>query len=157
MADNVPFAASVATYTAATDKVTWSGDANVDVQLVRMAKVSGAEGSKVVGSLNYHVVSAATTNTANIKASAGEIHSISVYNDEIYAIHVKLHNTAGTPTAGAGVVRTVSCQGGQTRDLVFPGGLAFTTGIGISIVKDITDAGVTAVGLSDCVVDVEYT
>lgn len=48
MADNVAFTVTGATYNAATDKVTYSGDSNVDVQLVRLVGVTGAEGSKTV-------------------------------------------------------------------------------------------------------------
>lgn len=48
MADNLPVTSGSATYTAATDKVTYSGDANVDVQLVKSVAVTGAEGSKTV-------------------------------------------------------------------------------------------------------------
>jgi hypothetical protein len=49
MADNVTVDnGSLTDYTAATDKVTYSGDANVDVQLVRIVQVTGSEGSKTV-------------------------------------------------------------------------------------------------------------
>ena len=108
------------------------------------------------GCSNYHVVSAASTNTANIKASAGQIYSVSVFNNVGYPVYVKFHNTAGTPTAGTGVVFTLGVQAGSERTFSLPAGLTFATGIGISIVKDITDAGTTAVAASDCVVDVSY-
>jgi hypothetical protein len=49
MADNVTVDnGSLTDYTAATDKVTYSGDADVDVQLVRIVQVTGSEGSKTV-------------------------------------------------------------------------------------------------------------
>lgn len=108
------------------------------------------------GCSTYHVVSAATTNTANVKASAGQVYGVHVFCNVAYPVHVKFHNTAGTPTAGSGVVRTVSCQAGQRADVLFPTGIPFATGIGISIVKGITDADTTALALSDCVVDVDY-
>lgn len=47
MADNTTRTAS-GTDGVATDKVTYSGDANEDVQLVRVVEVTGAEGSKTV-------------------------------------------------------------------------------------------------------------
>jgi hypothetical protein len=108
------------------------------------------------GLLNYHVVSAGSTNAVNIKASAGQVYGWSMYNNAAYPVYVKLHNTAGTPTAGSGVVKTIALPagGGSNRDSDI--GMAFATGIGISIVKDITDAGATAVLASDCVVDIEY-
>jgi hypothetical protein len=108
------------------------------------------------GLSNYHVVSAGSTNAANIKASAGQVYGWTIYNNAAYPVYVKLHNTAGTPTAGSGVVKTIALPagGGSNRDSDI--GMAFATGIGISIVKDITDAGTTAVLASDCVVDIEY-
>lgn len=108
------------------------------------------------GSTDYHLVTAATTNAANIKASAGQVYAVSVYNNAGYPIYVKLHNTAGTPSAGAGVVATIGVQAGQWRDVSWAQGMAFGTGIGITVLKDITDAGTTAVALSDAVLDVQY-
>jgi hypothetical protein len=105
---------------------------------------------------NYHAVSAATTNAANVKASAGTVVGYDIFNNGAYPVYVKLHNTAGTPTAGSGVVRTIGVQAGTRA--VSPPGLSFAlgTGIGISIVKGIADADATAVAASDCVVDLSY-
>jgi hypothetical protein len=103
-----------------------------------------------------HLVTAATTNAANIKASAGQVFGWSIYNNAAYPIYVKFHNTAGTPTAGAGVVHSVGVQAGTGRDWNTDIGIAFSTGIGITVVKDITDAGTTAVALSDAIVEVYY-
>lgn len=108
------------------------------------------------GCSTYHAVAGASTNTANVKASAGQVYGVVVFNNAAYPVYVKLHNTAGTPTAGAGVVRTIGVQAGATVSASFPRGLAFGTGIGISIVKDIADAGTTVLVASDCVVDLEY-
>jgi hypothetical protein len=108
------------------------------------------------GCSGYHVVAAASTNTANIKNAAGQLYGVHAFCNAAYAVHVKFHNTSGTPTAGTGVVRTVSCQSGQRADLVFPQGIAFSTGIGISIVKLIADNDTTVLVASDCVVDVDY-
>lgn len=108
------------------------------------------------GCSKYHAVAAASTNAANIKASAGQVFSVRVFNNAAYPIYVKLHNTAGVPTAGAGVVETIGVQAGTHVNHVLPPGSAFSTGIGITIVKGITDADATAVALSDGVVDVHY-
>ena len=105
----------------------------------------------------YHVVAAASTNTANVKSSAGQLYGWSIFNNAAYNVYVKLHNTAGTPTAGASIVYTIGIPagGGSNIDLG-TGALAFGTGIGISIVKDLADAGTTAVAASDCVVNLHY-
>ena len=108
------------------------------------------------GCSNYHVVAAASTNTANIKASAGQVYGWAIFNAAAYNVYVKLHNTSGTPTAGSGVVRTIGVPAGGGNNIGLSKGIAFGTGIGISIVKDIADAGTTAVAASDCVVDIHY-
>jgi hypothetical protein len=104
----------------------------------------------------YHVVSAATDNAANVKASAGQLFGWSIYNNAGYPVYVKFHNTAGTPTSGSGVVKALGVQAGTRAEAFTDVGIAFGTGIGISIVKGITDASTTAVALSDCIVDVFY-
>ena len=158
MADNLALKSDASTTvgTAATDQVTYSGDANVHVGLARLVTITGAEGSKTVGSTGYHVVSAATTNAASVKASSGFIYSIDVFNNAAYPVYLKFHNTAGAPTAGSGVVRTFGIQAGVGRNLVFTAGIPFSTGLGITIVKGIADSDATAVAASDCVVDIEY-
>ena len=108
------------------------------------------------GCLMYHKVSAANDNAANIKASAGQVYGVTIYNNAAYPVYAKLHNTAGTPTAGTGVVRAFGCQAGTQMAYSQPTGMTFATGIGITIVKDIADAGTTAVAASDCVVGIEH-
>lgn len=106
----------------------------------------------------YHLVAAASTNAQNVKASAGQVYAVSVTNRSAgqVPIFVKFHNTAGAPTAGAGVVMTVGVQAGTDRVVEFASGVTFATGIGLSIVKGIADSDTTAVAASDCVVDVFY-
>ena len=104
----------------------------------------------------YHVVSAASTNAANVKASAGRLQGWAIFNVADYPIYVKFHNTAGTPTAGSGVVYTIGVQSGQHCNFDDDDGIAFATGIGVTITKAITDADTTAVAANDCVVNLHY-
>lgn len=105
--------------------------------------------------LPTHVVSAATTNAQNLKASAGQLYRVEAFNNAAYPVYVKFHNTAGAPTAGVGVVLVFGVQAGVGRTLdLGPFGVAFGTGVALTIVKGITDADATAVALSDVVVDV---
>ena len=104
----------------------------------------------------HHAVSAGSTNALNVKASAGQIYGISISNRAAYPVYLKLHNDAGVPTPGAGVVYTVGVQAGADRHLSFPSGLAFATGIARSIVKLLPDNDATAVIANDCVVDIEF-
>jgi hypothetical protein len=81
---------------------------------------------------NDHTVAAASTNAKNIKASAGLLAGVRIFNNAPYPIFVKFHNTAGVPTAGAGVVKTIGVQAGMPRDVEIDGGHYFSTGIGMS-------------------------
>lgn len=67
MADNLSVTAGAATYSAATDKVTYSGDAAQDMQVVHIAGVTGAEGSKTV----VEVVGPAGTAAAGVVSVQG--------------------------------------------------------------------------------------
>jgi len=140
--------------------VLYSGDAGQAVAPSGRVVFAGADDAKVAFDLgacsNTHLVAAASTNATSVKASAGLLVGVRVFNNALYPIYVKFHNTAAAPTPGAGVVKTIAVQAGMQRDVVIPGGHYFSTGIGMSIVKGITDADATAVALSDCVVDVEY-
>jgi len=53
-------------------------------------------------------------------------------------------------------VQTIGVQAGVADDFFLPVGIAFATGIGISIVKGLADADTTAVAAADCVVDIFY-
>lgn len=176
MADNVSIAGAVPTYIAAADEATYSGD-TAKIQLVRQVHVSGAEGAKTVSEVvgtqgspaaaaqtvqdysvsTAHLVTAATTNPTSIKASAGRLRSVHVFNKSDAPVYVKFHNTAGAPTAGAGVALTVGVQAGASRDFVLPGGgRAFDTGIAMTVVAGIADANNTAVAADDAVIEVSY-
>jgi len=131
-----------------------------------VASVDGTAGLAVMprafttgGCSIFHLVSAATTNATRIKSGAGQIYAVSVSNRSAgqYSVYVKFHDSnSNPPTAGTGVVWTVAVQSGTDRYVQSPLGASFTNGIGITIVKDVTDAGTTAVASGDCVVDVFY-
>jgi len=176
MSDNASIVAGIGTYNAAADEVAYSGD-TTKVQLMRLVHVSGSEGSKTLTEVvgvsgspaaaavtvqqpvvsTHHLVTAATTNAASVKASAGTLKSVHVSSARATRLYVKFHNTAGTPTAGSGVVLVVSCQAGLDRDFVLPdGGRSFATGIGITVVTGMADSDATAVAAEDAVIEVCY-
>lgn len=134
------------------DPATAAGVAPVDatygvaVDVKRQAEVSA-----------YHVVGAGSTNAASVKAAAGKLRGFSIFNASDVPIYLKFHNTAVVPTAGAGVVRTFGIQAGVERNITLPGGgLAFATGIGITVVRDLADAGVTPTVANDAVGEIFY-
>lgn len=108
------------------------------------------------GYTGYHFVAAGSGDAQSVKASAGHLYGVHVFNLRATPIHVKFHNTAGVPTPGAAVTLTISVQAGMSRDVPFPAGRVFATGIGVSIVTGIADADGTGVTAGDCVVDIDY-
>lgn len=119
----------------------------------RVIPCAGASG----GSSYYHKVAAGSGDAASIKASAGQLYGVHVFNNAGYPVFVKFYDTASAPTVGTTtVVFVTGVQAGQARDVVIPAGLAFTSGIGIAIVKGIADSDATSVAASDCVVSVAY-
>jgi hypothetical protein len=103
-----------------------------------------------------HIVSAATTNTATVKGSAGRLLGWDLGNTTAVWQYVKLHNTAGAVTAGAGVVKTIAIPPGGKSEVHLPGGIGFTTGIGRSIVTGAADTDATATTLNAVVGDLFY-
>ncbi len=177
MADNASIKSDATTtvFKAACDELTYSGD-TTQLQLMRLVHVAGSEGSKTLteicdttglkvhlvpttagGHSTAHLVAAGSTNATSVKASAGQVYAVTIFNAAAAPRYVKFHNTAGTPTAGASVVRTFGVQAGVTYHFTFPNGLAFATGIAFTTVTGIADADTAAVTASDLVIDVAYT
>lgn len=103
-----------------------------------------------------HIVSAASTNATIVKASAGRVLGWSLANTNAAWRYVKLHNQTTTPTAGTGVVRTIGIAPNSISNLTIAGGIAFTTGIGLTAVTGSADADNTAVGVGDIVGDLFF-
>lgn len=114
--------------------------------------VSGTTG----GDSTFHLVSAATTNATNIKASTGKVTGWYIYNSNASARKIAFHNTAGTPTAGASIHSSIVIPGLAAANVSFPNGIDFGTGIAITTVTDLTDAGSTAVALNDLIINIYY-
>ena len=155
MADHLPLETNAALKTATREATVNAAVAHV--ALVEVTKTGGSAGSRTIGSSVHHATAGASTNTANIKSTAGRLYSVRVWNAATYPVFLKFHNTSGTPTAGSGVVMTVPCEPGRRTYESYPGGLdIFSTGIGRSIVKGHTDSDTTVLVANDCVIDVEY-
>jgi hypothetical protein len=101
------------------------------------------------GLSKFHLVSAATTNATNVKASAGKLHGWYIYNSNAAARKVAFHNTAGTPTAGASVTDSFVIPPTSAANAFTETGIAFTTGIAITTVTGIADSDATAVAAND--------
>lgn len=111
------------------------------------------------GLSKFHLVGAATTNATNVKASAGQVYGITAFNLNAAPAYLKFHNTSGTPTAGSGVTDTFMIPGntaGAGLVINFDKGIAFSTGIGITLVTGIADSNASAIAASEVVVNIYY-
>ena len=139
---------------AATQSGTWTvqpgNTANTTPWLT--TNTPGTSGGYTISKL----ISAATTNATSVKASAGQLYGYYIYNDANATRYVKLHNTAGTPTAGTGVVMVIAIPAGSGANMEFSNGIAFSTGIAFTTVTGIADANATAVGASDLAINLFY-
>lgn len=84
---------------------------------------------------NYNLTSAASTNAATVKSSAGSLGELSVFNPSAAAIFVKLYNKASAPTVGTDIPTvTVPVAAGTLVSLEFGQmGKRFSTGIALAI------------------------
>jgi len=108
------------------------------------------------GLTTYHLVSANTTNATVVKASAGQLFGWFIYNSNAAMRKLAFHNTASTPTAGASIYFTIPIPGLGAANMFTEIGIAFATGIAITTVTDLTDAGTTAVATSDLNINLFY-
>lgn len=103
----------------------------------------------------HHIVAAATTNVAQIKATAGRVLGWSLSNTTASWRYVKLHNVASA-TAGAAVAMTIGIPPNGTVTHEVPAGIGFATAISRSIVTGAADADATATGAADVVGDIFF-
>jgi hypothetical protein len=102
-----------------------------------------------------HIVSAASTNATQVKSSgAGRVLGWYFVNNNAAWRYVKLHNQTAIPTAGTGVVQTIGVPPNGVARHSLEGGIAFTTGIALTIVTGIADADATATGANEVAGDI---
>ena len=113
----------------------------------------------------YSVISAASTNAAAIKTSAGQMYGFDVYNIDETPIYVKFYDLAVAPTVGTstvkmryGVASSASGTGadGQSWGRFWSMGIPFSTGIAVAMVVGITDADASALSASEVLLNVYY-
>lgn len=103
------------------------------------------------GLTTFHLVSAASTNATNLKASAGQLYGYYVFNANASARKIAFHNTSGTPTAGASVFFSLVIPAGSGANVEFSQGIAFSSGIGITMVTGTADSDATGVAAGDLI------
>ena len=114
-------------------------------------------GPQTTGGLTtYHLVSAATTNATNIKASAGQLYGWYIYNSNAAARKVAFHNSASTPTAGASVFFSLVIPPSSGANVFSAIGIPFSSGIGITTVTGLADSDSAAVAANDLIINLFY-
>jgi hypothetical protein len=110
------------------------------------------------GTLHHRIAGA--TNVVSVKASAGNINSLSVSNRHASNdLYFKLYNSASAPTLGGGTpVQVWRVRPNTDRDIdlgVF--GIRCSTGIAYALTSDLADNGVTNIQANDALVAMSYT
>lgn len=109
----------------------------------------------------FKLVSAATTNATNVKASAGTLAAIVVSNVNAAMRYLKFYNTASAPTVGTSTVVFIVPIPGNTAGAgaaipLPPQGLNFTTGISFALTTGLADADTGAVAATEISVSLAY-
>jgi len=108
------------------------------------------------GLTTQHRVSTAGTNILSIKASPGQLYGWFIYNNNASARKVVLHNTAGAPVAGAGVLFSIMIPPLSAANVFTSMGIEFTAGIATTYVTGVPDNDATGVGANDLIVNLFY-
>jgi hypothetical protein len=112
--------------------------------------ISAKPTATVNGTTSSRINAAASTNATSLKASAGQVYSIDVFNVAAYDVFLKFYNKASAPTVGTDTpVWTIPIKAGAGYSNVFPLGKAFSTGIAYAITKLQADSDTTAVAALD--------
>lgn len=102
------------------------------------------------GGTASRINAAASTNATSLKASAGQIYTIDVFNVAAYNVFLKLYNKASAPTVGTDTpVMTIPVPAGGGFSKTWPMGFPFATGIAYAITKLQADSDTTAVAALD--------
>lgn len=130
--------------------------ASDDVSSVQYPRVKTSVGSDGVAQDNwtpFRLISAASTNATNVKASAGALGFIWAVNLNAAVRYLKLYNKASSPTVGTDTpIATLPIPASTTGAgfmLPIPGGVAFTTGVSYALTTGYADADTAAVAAGE--------
>lgn len=116
----------------------------------KLAAAANGESSSRVNAAN-------STNATSLKASAGNIGSIDVFNVAAYSVFLKLYNKASAPTVGTDTpVWTIPIAAGTGFSKSFPNGKSFATGIAYAITKLQADSDTTVVAAGDLTGSIDW-
>ena len=119
------------------------------VEVIRTVSTTVTASTPATGTM-YSIVTAASTNAAFIKASAGTLFEISISNPTASTVYVKIYNKTTAPTVGTDVpILSIPIAAGAYQTVEYGAvGKRFTTGIAIAVTGAMvaTDTTVAAVG-----------
>lgn len=122
-----------------------------------MALKGRIDNSRALSADTYKVISAASTNGANIKSSAAQVTGWALTNNGTAMRYLHLYNKASSPTVGTDVPRiTFGIPAGASANIVWEPPLAFETGLGISITAGMADTDATAVAANEVAANIFY-
>jgi hypothetical protein len=108
------------------------------------------------GTTPYHLISAASDNSTNVKGSAGQIYDMTLSNTNAAARYFKLYDKATAPASSDTPKRTIQIPANATVICAFPVGMSFASGIGFRATTGLADADTGSVGASDLSIDLGY-
>lgn len=106
-------------------------------------------------------ISAASTNATSVKASSGQIYTITAHNTNAAVRYLKLYNKASSPTVGTDTpVITLPIPGNTAgAGFILPigeMGVAFSTGIAMALTTGVADSDNTGVAANEIVINLFY-
>lgn len=102
------------------------------------------------GTTKTRIVSAASTNATNVKASAGKVMSLRLFNTAAYDVFFKFYDKASAPTVGTDTPSwTIPIKAGTGYSNNFVLGDDFAIGIAYAITKLQADSDTTVVAAND--------
>lgn len=102
------------------------------------------------GATASRINAAASNNLTSVKASAGQLYTIDVFNAAAYNVFLKIYNKASAPVVASDTpVMTIPIQAGGGYSKTWPMGFPLGTGIAYAIVKLQADTDATNVVAGD--------
>lgn len=136
---------------------TTDGDATEFKSNTEGALYVQAIGGTTSGGTIVRAMSAASNNSTNVKASAGQVYSVTGCNINAAVRYLKLYNKATAPTCGTDTpVLTLLLPVNGCNTIPYPIGSAFSLGIGYCIVTGITDADNTSTAANEQTIQITY-
>lgn len=121
------------------------------------ANVTPVPSATANGSTSSRVVAAASTNATSLKASAGNITQVDLFNVAAYDVFVKFYNKGSAPSVGTDTpVWTVPIKAGTGFSREFAMGKSFATGIAYAITKLQADSDTTVVVAGDVTGSIDW-